>query len=64
MPAQIVATLDEANLNQYKENQRSDCASTGMADHAKTESRFWRRFLLFSVRGLMIVVLVMGIWLG
>ncbi len=35
-----------------------------MLDQAKTASRPWRRFLRFSVRGLIVVALVIGAWLG
>ena len=35
-----------------------------MNDQAKAVSRPWRRFLRFSVRGLIVVVLVVGGWLG
>jgi internalin A len=35
-----------------------------MTDQAKPASRPWRRFLRFSVRGLIIVVLAIGVWLG
>jgi hypothetical protein len=31
---------------------------------AETVSRPWRRFLRFSVRGLIVVVLMAGVWLG
>jgi len=36
----------------------------GMTDRAKPLSRPWRRFLRFSVRGLIVLVLVLGGWLG
>src|ERR1017187_10239475 len=35
-----------------------------MTDQAKTVSRPWRRFLRFSVRGLIVLVLVIGAGLG
>ena len=35
-----------------------------MTDQAKPASRPWRRFLRFSVRGLIVLVLVIGAWLG
>src|SRR5262245_2160868 len=35
-----------------------------MTDQAKLISRPWRRFLRFSVRGMIVVVLVVGGWLG
>ena len=35
-----------------------------MTDQAKPVSRPWRRFLRFSVRGMIVVVLVIGVWLG
>ena len=35
-----------------------------MPDQAKPVSRPWRRFLRFSVRGLIVLVLVIGAWLG
>ena len=35
-----------------------------MTDRASAASRPWRRFLRFSVRGMIVVVLVMGGWLG
>ena len=35
-----------------------------MTDQAKPVSRPWRRFLRFSVRGLIVLVLVIGGWLG
>jgi hypothetical protein len=35
-----------------------------MTDQAKPLSRPWRRFLRFSVRGLIVIVLVIGGWLG
>ncbi len=35
-----------------------------MFDQAKPVSRPWRRFLRFSVRGLVVVVLLVGGWLG
>ena len=35
-----------------------------MTDQAKPVSRPWRRFLRFSVRGMIVVVLVIGGWLG
>jgi hypothetical protein len=35
-----------------------------MTDQAKPGSRLWRRFLRFSVRGMIVVVLVIGAWLG
>ncbi len=35
-----------------------------MTDPAKPVSRSWRRFLRFSVRGLIVVVLVIGGWVG
>ena len=35
-----------------------------MPDQAKPVSRPWRRFLRFSVRGMIVVVLVIGGWLG
>ena len=31
---------------------------------AGTVARSWRRFLRFSVRGLIVLVLVIGVWLG
>jgi hypothetical protein len=31
---------------------------------AGTDARPWQRFLRFSVRGLIVVVLVIGVWLG
>ena len=36
----------------------------GMRDQSKPASRRWRRYLRFSVRGLIVVVLVVGGWLG
>ena len=35
-----------------------------MNDQAKPISRHWRSFLRFSVRGLIVLVLVIGGWLG
>ncbi len=35
-----------------------------MPDQTKPVRRPWRRFLRFSVRGLIVVVLVIGAWLG
>jgi hypothetical protein len=35
-----------------------------MTDQSKLVSRPWRRFLRFSVRGLIVLVLVIGGWLG
>jgi internalin A len=35
-----------------------------MTDQAKRASHSWRRFLRFSVRGLIVLVLVIGVWLG
>jgi len=35
-----------------------------MTDQARPVSRPWRRFLHFSVRGLIVVVLVIGLWFG
>ena len=35
-----------------------------MTDQAKPALHFWRRFLRFSVRGLIVLVLVVGVWLG
>jgi hypothetical protein len=35
-----------------------------MPDQAKPVVRPWQRFLRFSVRGLIVVVLVIGIWMG
>ena len=35
-----------------------------MTDQSKPVSRPWRRFLRFSVRGLVVVVLLVGGWLG
>ena len=35
-----------------------------MTDQAKPTPRPWRRFLRFSVRGMIVVVLVIGGWLG
>jgi hypothetical protein len=35
-----------------------------MTDQAKPASRPWRRFIRFSVRGLVVIVLVIGGWLG
>jgi internalin A len=35
-----------------------------MTDQAETVSRRWRRFLRFSVRGMIVAVLVIGGWLG
>ena len=35
-----------------------------MTDQAKPASRPWRRFLRFSVRGMIVLVLVVGGWLG
>ena len=35
-----------------------------MTDQAKPSPRPWRRFLRFSVRGLIVLVLVIGVWLG
>lgn len=35
-----------------------------MASHPKTLTRPWRRFLRLSVRGLIVVVLFFGVWLG
>ena len=35
-----------------------------MTDQAKPVSRPWRRFLRFSVRGMIVLVLVIGGWLG
>ncbi len=35
-----------------------------MNDQAKRVSRPWRGYLRFSVRGLIVVVLVIGVWLG
>ncbi len=35
-----------------------------MPDQAKPVSRPWRRLLRFSVRGLIVLVLVIGCWLG
>src|SRR5690242_20006223 len=35
-----------------------------MTDQAKPVSRPWRRFLRLSVRGIIVVVLLVGAWLG
>ncbi len=35
-----------------------------MTDQAKSIRRPWRRFLRFSVRGLIVLVLMIGVWLG
>jgi Leucine-rich repeat (LRR) protein len=35
-----------------------------MSDQAKTASHSWRRFLRFSVRGMIVLVLVVAVWLG
>ena len=35
-----------------------------MTNQAKPISRPWRRFLRFSVRGMIVIVLVVGGWLG
>jgi internalin A len=35
-----------------------------MIDQSRPLSRPWRRFLRFSVRGLIVLVLVIGVWLG
>jgi internalin A len=35
-----------------------------MPDQSKPVSRPWRRFLRFSVRGMIVLVLVIGVWLG
>ena len=35
-----------------------------MTDRAKSVSHPWRRFLRFSVRGMIVLVLVVGGWLG
>ena len=35
-----------------------------MPDQAKTVSHPWRRYLRFSVRGLIVLVLVIGLWFG
>ena len=35
-----------------------------MTDQAKPKSRFWRKYLRFSVRGLVVLVLVIGAGLG
>ena len=35
-----------------------------MTDQARHVSRPWRRFLRFSVRGMIVVVLLIGVWMG
>jgi internalin A len=35
-----------------------------MTDHVNSVSRPWRRFLRFSVRGMIVLVLIVGVWLG
>src|SRR5262245_30630399 len=35
-----------------------------MTNQARPISRLWRRFLRFSVRGLLMIVLLVGAWLG
>jgi hypothetical protein len=46
------------------EIETSRSQEPGMTDQANTVSRPWRRFLRFSVRALIVLVLVIGAWLG
>jgi hypothetical protein len=39
-------------------------AGASMADQAKPVSRPWRRYLRLSVQGMIVLVLIIGVWLG
>jgi Leucine Rich repeat len=62
------SSRDTPGACRYNEQREKTLAlhseSAGMRDQSKPASRRWRRYLRFSVRGLIVVVLVVGGWLG
>ena len=61
-------SFDELPADRYDESSEQTSAvrshEATMPDQANPVSRPWRRFLRFSVRGMIVLVLVLGGWLG